>query len=146
MAEKKHTRSIGAGHTKEAGSAHYQAMKIQPIDYIEANQLGFHEGNVIKYVTRWRRVDGLKDLEKAEWYVQRLIEKAKEEEATYPMQIVEPPPMITISPQEYQRTQSQLAILVTALEEMSDDHIEDMSWQEIQKLAQKALEKFKVAL
>lgn len=75
---REHTRSAGAGHTQEAGSAHYKVMKIQPIDYIEANELGFHEGNVVKYVTRWRSVDGLKDLEKAEWYIQRLIENAKQ--------------------------------------------------------------------
>lgn len=74
---REHIRSAGAGHTQEAGSAHYKAMKIQPIDYIEANELGFHEGNVVKYVTRWRQVDGLKDLEKAEWYIQRLIENER---------------------------------------------------------------------
>lgn len=74
-----HLRSKGVGHTQEAGSTHYREMKIQPIDYIEGNQLGFHEGNIVKYITRWRRVDGIKDLEKAEWYIHRLIEKAKKE-------------------------------------------------------------------
>jgi Protein of unknwon function (DUF3310) len=84
MTEREHTRSAGVGHTKEAGSAHYRDLKIQPIDYIEANGLGFHEANVVKYVTRWRSVDGLKDLEKAEWYIQRLIEIVKKEQVLLP--------------------------------------------------------------
>lgn len=75
--KREHTRSTGAGHTQEAGSAHYRKMRIQPIEYIEANELDFHQGNVVKYVTRFRDVDGLKDLEKAEWYIQRLIENEK---------------------------------------------------------------------
>lgn len=77
--KREHVRSAGVGHTIEAGSAHYRNLKLQPIDYIEANQLGFHAGNVVKYVTRFASVDGLKDLEKAEWYIQRLIEQWKKD-------------------------------------------------------------------
>ena len=33
---------------------HYQSKSIQPIDYILANGLGYCEGNVVKYVSRWR--------------------------------------------------------------------------------------------
>ncbi len=53
---------------------HYKSMAIEPIQYIEANQIGFHEGNVIKYVSRWQRKDGLEDLKKAKFYIERLIE------------------------------------------------------------------------
>jgi Protein of unknwon function (DUF3310) len=58
---------------------HYKQMKIEPLQYIEENKLGFHEGNVIKYVSRWRQKDGLDDLKKAKFYIERLIELAESE-------------------------------------------------------------------
>jgi hypothetical protein len=54
--------------------SHYD-VPIQPIDYIEANGLGFCEGNIIKYVTRYKRKDGVKDLYKAMHYLTMLIDK-----------------------------------------------------------------------
>ena len=60
-------------------SDHYKRMAIQPIQYIEANGLGFSEGNIIKYVSRWRRKNGIDDLRKAEFYIKRLIEQAEME-------------------------------------------------------------------
>lgn len=56
----------------QVGGSHYQSP-IEPIDYIEANNLDFFEGNVVKYVTRWRKKDGLKDLRKARDYIEILI-------------------------------------------------------------------------
>ena len=53
---------------------HYKNLKIQPVEYISANNLGYFEGNVIKYVTRWRAKNGIKDLEKAKHYIDLLIE------------------------------------------------------------------------
>jgi len=35
--------------------------------------MDYFQGNVIKYVTRFKRKNGLEDLKKAEWYLQRLI-------------------------------------------------------------------------
>jgi hypothetical protein len=55
-------------------SGHYKTLKIEPIEYIEANGLGFCEGNIVKYVSRWKQKNGLDDLRKAEWYIRRLIE------------------------------------------------------------------------
>lgn len=55
-------------------SQHYKSCKIEPITYIEANGLGFHAGNVIKYVSRYQHKNGLYDLYKARWYISRLIE------------------------------------------------------------------------
>jgi len=48
---------------------------IQPIEYIEANGLDFAEGNVIKYVTRYKDKGGVSDLEKAKYYIQKLIDR-----------------------------------------------------------------------
>jgi hypothetical protein len=49
-------------------------LPIQPVEYIHANALGYFEGNVIKYVSRWRKKNGMADLEKAKHYLELLIE------------------------------------------------------------------------
>jgi hypothetical protein len=59
---------------KQVGGSHYRDKGIQPIIYIHANELGFCEGNVVKYVTRWREKNGIADLEKAKHYIELLIE------------------------------------------------------------------------
>ena len=59
--------------TSPAGD-HYRTFAIEPIQYIEANQLPFHEANVVKYVTRWKLKNGVEDLKKARFYIDRLIE------------------------------------------------------------------------
>ena len=59
---------------KQVGGGHYKDKAIQPIIYIHANNLGFCEGNVVKYITRWREKNGLADLEKAKHYIELLIE------------------------------------------------------------------------
>lgn len=53
---------------------HYQ-LPIQPIDYIVKNNLDFLEGNIIKYVSRYKQKNGLEDLLKAKKYLELLIEK-----------------------------------------------------------------------
>lgn len=53
---------------------HYQ-FKIQPIDFILANDIPFCEGNIIKYICRWKLKNGRQDLEKAQHYIQMLIDK-----------------------------------------------------------------------
>ena len=58
----------------QVGGDHYVHMAIQPVEFIHANNIPFIEGNVIKYVTRWRQKNGLKDLEKAKHYLELLIE------------------------------------------------------------------------
>ena len=58
----------------QIGGEHYKKYAIQPVEYIHANGLGYFEGNVIKYVTRWRDKGGFADLEKAQHYLQLLIE------------------------------------------------------------------------
>jgi hypothetical protein len=60
--------------TKQVGGSHYRDKGIQPIIYIHANDLGFCEGNVVKYVTRWRDKNGVADLRKAIHYLELLIE------------------------------------------------------------------------
>lgn len=59
---------------KQVGGSHYKDCKIQPVEYIHANGLGFLEGNVVKYITRWKQKGGLQDLDKIIHYVQMLKE------------------------------------------------------------------------
>ena len=60
--------------TKQVAGNHYKDLKIQPIEYIHANNLPFAEGSVVKYVSRWRSKGGIKDLEKAKHFIELLIE------------------------------------------------------------------------
>ena len=59
--------------TKQVDGNHYKRVKIQPIEYIHANNLGFAEGNVIKYVTRHKFKGGRKDIEKAIHFLELLL-------------------------------------------------------------------------
>jgi hypothetical protein len=59
---------------KQVAGNHYKDLPIQPVEYIYANALGYFEGNVVKYISRWRKKNGLADLEKAKHYIELLIE------------------------------------------------------------------------
>lgn len=58
----------------QVGGNHYKELVIQPIEYIRKNRLGYFEGNVIKYVTRYKNKNGIADLKKARHYLDMLIE------------------------------------------------------------------------
>ena len=58
----------------QVGGSHYKDKSIQPWDYIIANDLGYLEGNVVKYVSRWKNKNGIEDLKKAQHYLAKLIE------------------------------------------------------------------------
>jgi hypothetical protein len=58
----------------QVAGTHYKDKAIQPWDYIVANELGYLEGNIVKYVSRWRDKGGLDDLKKAQHYLAKLIE------------------------------------------------------------------------
>jgi len=58
--------------------AHYKVGGIETIDFIEAKQLTYNLGNVVKYVTRADHKDNrVEDLEKAAWYLNREIQNLK---------------------------------------------------------------------
>lgn len=56
---------------------HYKKLKIQPVEYIHANNIPFIEGCIIKYASRWRDKGGIKDLEKIKHFADLLIELEK---------------------------------------------------------------------
>lgn len=59
----------------QVGGSHYQ-LPIQPIDYIVKNNIGYREGNAIKYITRHKlKGSGKEDLLKAVHYLEMIIEE-----------------------------------------------------------------------
>ena len=59
---------------EQVSGSHYKDKAIQPVEYIFMNGIGYMEGNVIKYVSRWRDKGGIADLQKAKHYIDLLIE------------------------------------------------------------------------
>lgn len=58
----------------QVAGTHYKDLPIQPVQYIQANNIPYMEGNVVKYVSRWRTKGGMDDLRKAKHYLEMLIE------------------------------------------------------------------------
>jgi len=59
---------------RQVGGDHYKHFKIQPWEFAEKNGLSFTEGNIVKYICRYKRKGGKQDLEKIKHYVDMLIE------------------------------------------------------------------------
>tara|TARA_Y100001938_G_C7963512_1_gene365565 strand:- start:521 stop:760 length:240 start_codon:yes stop_codon:yes gene_type:complete len=62
---------------------YYVGTRIQVSDFISEFNLNYFEGNIVKYIVRHRDKNGIEDLKKARWYLDRLIkkeEKAKPDE------------------------------------------------------------------
>ena len=69
-----HAAATSANDTQVAGN-HYKGKAIQPWDYIVSNELGYLEGNIVKYVSRYKEKGTPKaDLLKARHYLDKLLE------------------------------------------------------------------------
>ena len=68
-----------AANEEQVGGRHYIEKAIQPWDYIIANKMGYLEGNIIKYVSRYKEKNGVEDLIKAAHYLDKLIEVTRNE-------------------------------------------------------------------
>ena len=71
--QRKQLEALKANDVQVAGT-HYKSKAVQPWDYIVANNLGYLEGNIVKYVSRWKDKGGVDDLRKARHYLDKLIE------------------------------------------------------------------------
>jgi hypothetical protein len=65
--------------------AHYTQGKIECIDYIEDKLgkegfLAYMQGNIIKYITRYKHKNGIEDLKKAKWYLDKMIKTLEKNE------------------------------------------------------------------
>ena len=58
----------------QVGGDHYKTMAIQPAEYCHLNGIGKLEGDVIAYVSRWRKKNGIEDLKKARHTIDLIIE------------------------------------------------------------------------
>ena len=67
-------RLYGTEEKNNINPDHYGSSGIDVIDFCQANNLDFMQGNVIKYVFRYKNKNGLEDLEKAKEYIDRMIE------------------------------------------------------------------------
>lgn len=61
---------------------HYTTGKIETIDYIEDKLTeemleGYFVGNILKYLSRYKHKNGIEDLKKARWYLDRMIGRMK---------------------------------------------------------------------
>jgi len=56
---------------------HYKQGNIETIEYILDQTMNYVEGNVVKYISRYKKKNGLEDLHKAKWYLERLIKEYK---------------------------------------------------------------------
>tara|TARA_Y100000593_G_C4212294_1_gene287475 strand:+ start:193 stop:477 length:285 start_codon:yes stop_codon:yes gene_type:complete len=57
----------------------YYKMGIEPMDYAESHNFNMYQHNILKYITRYHMKNGLEDLHKAKWYLERLIEKESDD-------------------------------------------------------------------
>ena len=65
----------------QIGGDHYRSMKIQPAEYILANDLGHYEAAAIEYISRWKLKGGIASLEKAQQSLQILIDYRRLQES-----------------------------------------------------------------
>lgn len=63
----------------QVGGEHYKCYAIQPIEFIQKNNLSFIEGCIVKYICRYKHKGGKKDLEKIKHYIDLLIEMEYED-------------------------------------------------------------------
>lgn len=59
---------------KQIGGSHYKGLKIQPIEYVMANDMNYCEANVVKYITRHHEKGGADDIRKVIHYCELLLE------------------------------------------------------------------------
>ena len=65
---------------EQIGGRHYMDKPFQPWDFIVGNKMGYLEGNIIKYVSRYKEKNGVEDLIKASHYLDKLIEVTRNEQ------------------------------------------------------------------
>ncbi len=69
---------------KQVGGKHYKQFKIQPVEFIHANDIPYIEGCAIKYICRHKEKNGKEDIQKAIHYLNILME------LEYPNELVSP--------------------------------------------------------
>lgn len=66
---------VEAALDTQVGGGHYKDMKIQPVVFIVENNIQYREANVIKYICRHAKKNGIEDVKKAMHYCQMIIDE-----------------------------------------------------------------------
>jgi hypothetical protein len=74
LSKLKRHRATERAIDNQIGGNHYKNFKIQPIEFITANKLSFIQGNIIKYICRYDKKNGKKDIDKVIHYCELLKE------------------------------------------------------------------------
>lgn len=64
---------------RQVGGSHYKDLPIQPGEYIRKNKLGWYEGNIVKYITRWKQKGGEEDIDKVIHYAELIKQELRED-------------------------------------------------------------------
>jgi hypothetical protein len=64
----------------QVGGGHYKDMVIQPVEFCHVNKIPYLEATAIKYLCRWKKKNGIQDLQKAKHYIELLIEFEEQNE------------------------------------------------------------------
>lgn len=126
----------------QVGGQHYKDCKIQPVEFMHANGMGYCEGAVVKYITRYKKKNGLQDLLKARHFIDLLIS------LEYPDQAIG-----ELQPQENNMTQGQwvkeqfedIRILVDRLAKTKINHDCDLSVIQLD-IGQQAVKSFRARI
>ena len=73
MSREKRWEWLTNAMNNQVGGTHYKDMKIQPVEFITANNLTFLEGNVVKYISRHHAKNGADDVKKAIHYCELIL-------------------------------------------------------------------------
>jgi len=76
-------RFLMSAKDKQVGGNHYKKMNVEVYEFCMVNNIPFVEGNIIKYVCRYKDKGGLDDLNKAKHYLEMLIESMSEPNYEY---------------------------------------------------------------
>jgi hypothetical protein len=81
-----------SSNRRQVGGDHYRTL-IQHWDYVWANNLDYFQGQIIKYVTRWEKKNGIEDLKKAQHFLEKYIELVSLEQPSeiHPIMTETPP-------------------------------------------------------
>lgn len=72
--EPTHQSTPTGANARQEGGSHYKTHKYETWDVIIDWNLGYLDGNAVKYLSRWRLKNGIEDLKKARHYIDKLIE------------------------------------------------------------------------
>lgn len=88
MAEEKTFAVNVNANDVQVGGNHYKNQSIQHWDYVAANDLDYFQGQITKYVSRWKDKNGIQDLEKADHFLKKYMELVRK--GTYSRKAVAP--------------------------------------------------------